>query len=393
MYGTLSRDASAQAVAAGVTAGLIGYASSVAVVVAGLTAVGASPDEVGSALLALGLAMGVLSVAGSLRHRIPVTVVWSTPGVALLATTGEVDGGLPAVVGAFLLCGALIVLTGLVRPLARALQRLPPALSSAVLAGVLLPFCLAPVRAVAELPLEAGAIVAAWLVALRWVPRLAGPVALAALVVVVALQAQLAVPPDLVPRLELVSPGLSVEAVTSLALPLYLVTMAAQNLVGVAVLSAQGYRPPVRALLVGTGAGSMAIAPFAGPTVNLAAITAAIAAGPGAHEDPARRWVAGITAGLTMLLLGVLAPLTSAVVTGADPRLVATAAGLALLGAFSAAATDALRDERTRLAAAVTLLVAGSGVAAGPVGAAPLGLVAGGVLLLVVRRPRGRHAA
>lgn len=393
MYGTLSRDASAQAVAAGVTAGLIGYASSVAVVVAGLTAVGASPDEVGSALLALGLAMGVLSVAGSLRHRIPVTVVWSTPGVALLATTGEVDGGLPAVVGAFLLCGALIVLTGLVRPLARALQRLPPALSSAVLAGVLLPFCLAPVRAVAELPLEAGAIVAAWLVALRWVPRLAGPVALAALVVVVALQAQLAVPPDLVPRLELVSPGLSVEAVTSLALPLYLVTMAAQNLVGVAVLSAQGYRPPVRALLVGTGAGSMAIAPFAGPTVNLAAITAAIAAGPGAHEDPARRWVAGITAGLTMLLLGVLAPLTSAVVTGADPRLVATAAGLALLGAFSAAATDALRDERTRLAAAVTLLVAGSGVAAGPVGAAPLGLVAGGVLLLVVRRPRARHAA
>ena len=388
----MRREASAQAVAAGVTAGLLGYASSVAVVVAGLTAVGASTDQVTSALLALGLAMGVLSIAGSVHHRIPVTVVWSTPGVALLATTGEVAGGFAAVVGALLLCGALIVLTGLVRPLSQALQRLPRALSSAVLAGVLLPFCLAPVRAVAELPLEAGAIVAAWLVALRWAPRLAGPVALAALVLVVGAQAELAVPADPVPTLQLVRPGLSVEAVTTLALPLYLVTMAAQNLVGIAVLSSQGYHPPVRSLLVGTGAGSMAIAPFAGPTVNLAAITAALAAGPGAHADPARRWVAGVTAGITMLLLGALAPLTSAVVTGADPRLVATAAGLALLGAFCSSAADALRDEPTRLAAAVTLLVAGSGVAAGPVGAAPLGLGAGGVLLLATARPAARHA-
>lgn len=387
MYRTLVRDSSAQAVAAGVTAGLLGYASSVAVVVAGLTAVGATPEQVGSALLALGVAMGVLSVLGSVRHRLPVAVVWTTPGMALLATVGPVDGGLPAVVGAFLLCGALIALTGLVRPLARAMQRLPAALSAAVLAGVLLPFCLAPVRAVQDLPVQAGAIVLAWLVAMRWAPRLAGPVALLALVVV-GVEAQLAVPSDVVPQLELVAPGLSLAAVTSLALPLYLVTMAAQNLVGLAVLSAQGYRPPVRSLLVGTGAGSMAIAPFLGPTVNLAAITGALTAGPGAHPDPARRWVAGVCAGLTSALLGVLAPFTSAVVTGADPRLVATAAGLALLGAFAGATAEALRDERTRPAAAITLLVAGSGVAAGPLGAAPLGLLAGAVLLLATRRRR-----
>lgn len=374
--------------AAGVTAALLGYASSVAVVVAGLTAVGASGQQVASALLALGIAMGVLSIAGSLRHRLPVAVVWTTPGLALLATTGPVEGGLPAVAGALLLCGGLIALTGLVRPLARLLQRLPAALSAAVLAGVLLPFCLAPVRAVAELPVQAGVIASAWLVAMRFAPRLAGPVALLALVVVVAVDAPVALPERVVPLLTPVRVGLSLEAVTSLALPLYLVTMAAQNLVGIAVLQAQGYAPPVRSLLVGTGAGSMAIAPFLGPTVNLAAITGALTAGPAAGADTTRRWQAGVSGGVAGLLLGALAPLTSAVVTGSDPRLVATAAGLALLGAFAGAAAQALRDERTRIPAAVTLLVAGSGVAAGPLAAAPLGLLAGALLLLVLPRER-----
>jgi benzoate membrane transport protein len=373
-------------VAAGVTAGLLGYASSVVVVVAGLTAVGATPRQVASALLSLGVAMGLLGLVLSLRTRLPVSVVWSTPGLALLATAGPVAGGLPAVVGAFLLCGALIVLTGLIRPLSRALGRLPQALSAAVLAGVLLPFCLAPVTAVAELPLPAGAVVLAWLVALRWAPRLAGPVALVAVVVVVGLDGGLSAPDQVVPRLDAVVPDLRVAAVVSIALPLYLVTMAAQNLVGLAVLQANGYDPPVRTLLVGTGAGSMAIAPFVGPTINLAALTAALTAGPTADPDPSRRWVAGASMGVTNLLLGALAPLTSAVVVGADPRLVATAAGLALLGAFSAAAASALRDEGTRAAAAVTLLVAGSGVAAGPLASAPLGLVAGAVVLLADRR-------
>ena len=369
------------AVLAGITAGLLGYASSVAVVVAGLAAVGAEQRQISSALLSLGVAMGLLALVGSVRTRLPVSVVWSTPGLALLATAGPVAGGLPAVVGAFLLCGALIVVTGLVRPFSRALGRLPGALSAAVLAGVLLPFCLAPVRVVAEVPLQAGTVVLAWLVALRVAPRLAGPVALAAVVVVVSLTGGLVLPDRVLPALAVVRPDLSVSAVLSIALPLYLVTMAAQNLVGLAVLQANGYRPPVGALLVGTGAGSMAIAPFAGPTVNLAALTA----GPDAHPDPELRWVAGASMGVTNIVLGALAPLTSAVVAGADPRLVATAAGLALLGAFAGATASAVRDERTRTAAVVTLLVAGSGISFGAVAAAPLGLLAGGIVVLVER--------
>jgi benzoate membrane transport protein len=179
--GPLRADLSTQAVVTGVTAALLGYASSIAVVVAGLAAAGASPDSVASALLALGIVMAVASTALSLSTRIPVSVVWSTPGLALLAGLGPVDGGWPAVLGAFCLTGALIVLTGLVRPLTRLLQSLPPALTSAVLAGVLLPFCLAPATALAPLPLEAGAICVAWLLALRFAPSYAAPIALAAL--------------------------------------------------------------------------------------------------------------------------------------------------------------------------------------------------------------------
>lgn len=380
----LRADASAQAVATGVSAALLGYASSVAVVVAGLTAAGATPRQVGSALLVLGVLMAVASAALSVRLRLPVAVVWSTPGLALLTGLGEVDGGFAAVVGGFLLAGLLTVLTGLVTPLVRAFGRLPVPLTAAVLGGVLLPFCLEPARAVAELPLEAGAVVLAWAVALRYAPRWAAPVALLALVAVtVALGVQLPSGGDVVPRLDVVAPQLTLASVTQVALPLYLVTMAAQNLVGLSVLTSFGYRPPVGVLLTSMGAASAAGAPFGAPTVNLAAITGALTAGPSAHEDPARRWVATATAGTTYLVLAALAPLTSALVTRTDPRLVATAAGLALVGAFAGAVTTALAEERTRTAAAVTLLVTASGTSLAGLGPAVLGLAAGGVVLLL----------
>ncbi|MCW2607361.1 MAG: ydcO, partial [Frankiales bacterium] len=334
----LRRDASGQAVAAGASAAVVGYASSVAVVVAGLQAVGASASQVGSALVALGLVMAVASVALSVPDRVPVSVVWSTPGLALLATGGAVAGGFPAVVGGFLLCAALVAVTGLVPPLARLLSRLPPALTSAVLAGVLLPFCLAPAQAVGVLPVRAGLVVVVWVVALRLAPALSAPAALLTVLAVVLVDESLALPGLTAPRLELVRPELSVAAVTQVALPVYLVTMAGQNLVGLAVLQANGFRPSVRRLLVGTGAASAAGAPFGAPTVNLAAITGALTAGPGAHPEPGRRWVAAVAAGVTYAVLAAVAPLTAALVTQTDPRLVRTAAGLALLGSFAGAA-------------------------------------------------------
>ena len=389
----LRRDASAQAVATGVVAALLGYASSVAVVVAGLTAVGAGPRQVGSALLALGVGLCVSTVALSAVTRIPVAVVWSTPGVALLATAGPVDGGLRAVHGAFVVTGLLVVLTGLVPAVPRLLARLPAALSSAVLAGVLLPFCLAPATALGEEPLAAGVLCLAWLAALRWAPRYTAPAALVALIAVLAVSGEVQVSSgDLLPSLAGTVPTLSLEAVTAVALPLYLVTMAAQNLVGFSVLAAHGYRPPVGAALVGTGATSAALAPFSAPTVCVAAITGALTAGPTAHPDPARRWVAPVASAAVYLVLGALAPLAASVITQADPRLVAAAAGLGLLGAFSGAATAALADERERTPAVVTLLVTASGVTLLGLGSAPLGLAAGLAVRAAVRdRAVGRH--
>ena len=388
----LRRDVTGQAVAAGVSAAVLGYASSVAVVVAGLTAVGASPGQVGSGLLALGLVMGVTSIALSSGLQVPVSVVWTTPGLALLPAVGALDGGFSAAVGAFVVVGLLVLLTGLLPPVSRALRRLPVPLTSAVLAGVLLPFCLAPARGVAELPLEAGVIVLAWVLAWRLAPTYAAPAALLALVAVVAVTSSLELPAGgVVPRLETTAPAFRWTAVAQVALPVYLVTMAAQNLVGIAVLTSQGYRAPVGPVLVTTGAASALAAPFGAPTTNLAAITGALTAGPAAHDDLSRRWVAAAAAGVTYVLLGALAPVTAAVVTGTDQRLVATAAGLGLLGALVGAVTTAWSDERSRTPAAVTLLVAASGVTVLGLGAAPLGLLAGGALLLLdrpLRRPR-----
>lgn len=378
----MREEVTGRAVAAGVSAAVLGYASSVAVVVAGLSAVGASSGQVGSALVAVGVVMGVTSVLLSARTRVPVSVVWSTPGLALLVGVGPLPGGFAVVVGAFLVAAVLVVLTGLVRPLTRAVARLPQALTAAVLAGVLLPFCLAPVQAVADLPPQAGAVVAVWVLAQRLAPSASAPLALVALLVVVALDGALPPVDRVVPTVELVGPSLSWEAVLRIALPVYLVTMAGQNLVGLAVLQANDYRAPVGTLLVGTGVASAAAAPLGAPTVNLAAITGALTAGPQAHPDPARRWVAAAAAGLSYLVLAALAPLTSTLVTGVDERLVATAAGLALVGAFTASAATALRDEGTRLPAAATLLVTASGVSGG----AAIGLLVGGALLLLGSR-------
>lgn len=383
------RQLPAQAVGAGIAAAVLGYAGSVAVVVAGLDAAGATPGQIGSGLAALGIAMGVLTIALSVTSRVPVSVVWTTPGLALLAAVGPVDGGYPAVLGALALAGALIALTGFVRPLSELLSRLPVPLTSAVLAGILLPFCLAPARALEPYPAQAGAVCLAWVVALRLAPAYAAPVALAALLVVVAVDGGVALPAggDALPSFEATAPTLSWESVTAIALPVYVVTMAAQNLVGAAVLSSYGFRTPVGPVLVSTGAASVAIAPLGGPTMNLAAITGALTAGPGAHPDPQQRWVAAAVSGVMHLVLAALAPLTAAVIAQVDPQLVATAAGLGLLGAFIAAASAALGQETLRLPAAVTLLVTGSGVTALGLGSAPLGLAAG-MLLTALLRPR-----
>ncbi len=381
----------APAVAAGLLAAFVGFASSFAVVLQGLAAVGASPTEAASGLMALSIAMGLGGVLLSVTRRMPVSVAWSTPGAALLAAAGVPEGGFAAAVGAFLATGVLIVLAGLWRPLGRAVAAIPPPLANAMLAGVLLGLCLAPVRAVAEVPMLALPVVLAWALVGRVRRLMAVPAAV--LVALALIAGTVALPPGLldaaVPAPVAVAPAFAPAALLGIALPLFLVTMASQNIPGIAVLNANGYRPEPGPLFTATGLLTLVSAPFGAHAVNLAAITAAICAGAEAHPDPRRRWVAAAVAGAGYVVLGLGAGAAAGFVAAAPPVLIEAVAGLALLGAFAGAMLAAVQVPEEREAAVVCFLVTASGLTLFGIGGAFWGLIAGGAMRGLARWRRG----
>lgn len=383
-------------VGAGVVTALVGYTSAFAVVLAGLRGVGASPGQAASGLLAVTVTMGAASALLSWRYRMPIISAWSTPGAALLATAGAVAGGWPAAVGAFVVCGVLFVLTGLWPALARWVQRIPTPIAQAMLAGVLLPLCIAPVTALAGNPWAVAPVLLVWLVLLRFRPRWAVPLAfLVALgVIAIALVRDDAVPAfaALVPHLEWTTPAWTLQALTGIVLPLYIVTMASQNIPGAAVLGSYGYSVPWRPSLTVTGVGSVLGAPFGGHAINLAAISAALAAGPDAGADTSRRWIAGVSSGAANLVLGVLSTGLTAVVLAAPDGVVQAVAGVALVGAFAAACAGAMASEADRVPAAVTFVVAASGTTVAGVGSAFWALVVGILVHVILGARRSLDA-
>ena len=376
-------DLSARAVSAGLLAGFVGVASSFAVVLQGLIAVGASPEQAVAGLMALCVVKGLGGIVLSLRARVPVALAWSTPGGALLAASPAPEGGFAAAVGAFLVCGALLTLAGLWRPLGRWVAAIPASLAGAMLAGVLLPLCLAPVRAVAALPLLALPVVLAWVAVAAWKRLWAVPAAVVLAVALVALTrtAEQGEPAAALVLPLPVWPDFSAAAVLGIGVPLFLVTMAAQNIPGMAVLAANGYRPEAGRLFAWTGALSLMAAPFGGHALNLAAITAALCAGPEAQPDPARRYWAAAVAGAFYVVFGLLAGAALALVSLAPPLLLQAIAGLALLGTLAGALRQALDSEAEREAATVTFLLSASGVGFLGIGGPFWGLLAGGALL------------
>jgi benzoate membrane transport protein len=385
----LLRDTTPQTLGTGLLVALVGYASSVAVVVQGLAAVGASPAEIASALLLLAVSKSVLAVGLSLRMRMPVSIAWTTPGMALLAATGPVPGGFPAAVGAFLVVGLMVAAVAAVRPLGRLVEAIPKPLANGMLAGILLQLCLAPFAALGVAPGPALAVLATWVAVGRFARLWAVPAAVAVAVALTALETPFAgvAAADLLPSPVLVVPAFGWEAMAGIALPLFVVTMASQNIPGLAVLQAFGYRPPTAPLFLGTGLGSALTAPFGAPTVNLAAITAALCAGPDAHPDPGRRYAAAVWAGVGYLGFGALAGATAVLVTLSPPVLIGAVAGLALIGAFGGAVKAAVEGEGDRTPALVAFLVTASGVSALGIGSAFWGLLLGGALHAI--RPRG----
>lgn len=385
------RDLSVSAVAAGFVTVLVGFASSAVIVFQAASAVGATEAQVGSWMLALGLGMGLTCILLSLHYRVPVVTAWSTPGAALLVTSAT-GLSIEEATGAFLVSGGLITLCGFSGWFERAMGRIPVAIASGMLAGVLLRFGLEVFVAMRTRFALAFGMFCAYLVARRLRPRYAVIVALALGVAVAigqgllrvdAVRLVLAAPQWVTPRF---SPG----ALIGVALPLFAVTMASQNVPGVAVIRASGYSVPVSPLVGWTGFANLVLAPFGGFALNLAAITAAICMGREAHEDPRRRYVAAMAAGLFYAIIGLFGATIVSLFAAFPRELVAAIAGLALLATIGSGLAAAVGDENQREPALVTFLVTASGVSLAGVGSAFWGLVAGVMTLVILRAAAGR---
>lgn len=377
---------SLSALVAGFVAVLVGFTSSVVIVFQAAAALGATPAQAASWIWALGLGMGLTTLGLSVWSRKPVLTAWSTPGAALLATAGA---GVPMseAIGAFLLCALLITAAGLTGWFARVMDRIPLALAAALLAGVLARFA---IDAFASLQRQFTLVITMLVVYLlggRLWPRYAVPGVLAAGVAVAAWQGQLHLDGVNWTWAEPVftAPTFSVAAAVGIALPLFVVTMASQNLPGVAAQRAAGYEVPVSPVLATTGIATLVLAPFGAYALNLAAITAAICMGREAHEDPARRWTASATAGVIYIALGLLGGSVVGLIAAFPKELVLAVAGFALLGTIGNALAMATKDEVQREPALITFLVTASGLSLWGVGAAFWGVVAGLVALLVRR--------
>lgn len=389
---SLVRDLSVSAVVAGFVTVLVGFASAAVIVFQAAGAVGATEAQVGSWMLALGLGMGLTCTLLSLRYRAPIVTAWSTPGAALLVTSGA-GLSIEEATGAFLVSAALITLVGFSGWFERAMDRIPVPIASGMLAGVLLRFGLGLFTAMSTQMLLALAMFIVYLAARRFAPRYAVIMALLVGVAIALVQGLLHV--DAV-RLALarpvwVTPRFTPGAVVGVALPLFVVTMASQNVPGVAVIRASGYTVPISPLIGWTGLANLLLAPFGGFSVNLAAITAAICMGREAHEDPRRRYVAAVFAGIFYLIVGIFGATVVAIFLAFPAELVAAIAGLALLATIGNGLASAVGSENQREPALVTFLVTASGIAPAGIGSAFWGLVAG-VMTLAILRAAGRPA-
>jgi benzoate membrane transport protein len=370
---------------AALVATVAGVGGTLPVVLAAADAVGATPAQASSWVSGLGIATAISALTLSLRYRMPIITAWSTPGAALIASTSGVPGFRSAV-GAFVLAAVLILLTAAIRPLGRLIERIPASIAAAMLAGILLRLVIAMVEHVPTAPLLVLPLIALFLVTRGLVPTLASLIVLATGALLAwSLGLVKPVPSLGLSHLELVAPAWDLATLVGLGVPLYLVTMASQNLPGFAVLRASGYRPPTQPVLAVTGAVSLGTAFVGAHTSNLAAISAALCTGPEAHPDPEQRWKAGIFYALWWSLIALFGASLVGLFGALPPALLATVAGTALLGSMAGAMGSALAVDQDRFAAAGTLAVTASGVTLMGVGSAFWGLCFGLLVLAVDR--------
>ena len=366
---------------------LVGFTSTIALVFHAAQSLGATPAQSASWVWALGIGMGLGTIGLSLWTRIPILITWSTPGAAVIAAAAGGAGGItmPEAVGAFLVCGVLMLLSGLTGWFEKLMSRIPVTLAAALLAGILTKFALMAFAGTTEHPALVISMFMLYLVGRRFWPRfsvlgvLVGGTAIAAaqgLLNTSALQGGVATP-------VLVMPAWSWQAVLGMGLPLFIVTMASQAVPGVSAIRVAGYKPPVSPLMSWSGVFTLLLAPFGGYTFNLAAITAAIVLSSHAHTEPGKRYTAALWSGLFYVVMGLLGGAVAGILTAFPPSLVMGVAGLALLGTIGGGLATALSGIAHREAALITFLVTLSGMTLWGVGSAFWGLVAGTIALFV----------
>ncbi|WP_339627885.1 benzoate/H(+) symporter BenE family transporter [uncultured Pseudomonas sp.] len=381
----LFKDSSASTVVAGFIAMLTGYTSSLVLMFQAGQAAGLSNGQISSWIWALSIGMAVTCIGLSLRYRAPVMIAWSTPGAALLITS------LPNVpyseaIGAYILASGLIVLIGLTGSFDRLMRRIPGSIAAALLAGVLFKIGLEICVAAEQQPLLVVAMLLAYLLGKRLLPRYA---VLAALLVGCLLaglfgllnfsqfELQLATP-------EWTTPSFSLAAAISIGIPLFIVAMASQNLPGMTVLRANGYDVPASKLLTSTGLASILLAPFGSHGIHMAAISAAICAGPEAHEDPRKRYTAAVWCGVFYGIAGIFGATLAALFAALPKALILSIAALALFASIIGGLTQAMSEPKEREAALITFLVTASGMSLFSVGSAFWGIVAGLLTLAIL---------
>lgn len=382
------RDLSLPAVVAGFVAVLVGFTSTGAIVFQAAQNLGATQAQVNSWMWALGIGMGLASIIPSLIYRKPVLAAWSTPGAALIATSFGIS--MPEAIGAFIICSGLIIVSGVTGLFEHMMNRLPMAIASAMLAGLLLRFGIDAFASIETAPTLVLAMIAAHLIGRRWWPRYTVVGVLIVGITMAMLSGTLQWSSITVAPAEPVwtAPNFSLAATVGLAIPLFVVTMASQNMPGVAAIRAAGYDTKVSSVMTTIGAVNLPLAPFGAFALNLAAITAAIAMSPEAHEDKAKRYTAAVMAGVFYCLIGVFGAIVGTLFAAFPKALIVTIAGLALIMTIGNGLASALKDDIDREPAMITFLVTASGLTLHGIGSAFWGLVAGLAALLVLRKQR-----
>lgn len=376
-------------IASAVVAAVVGFGGTLALIIAAAQALSATQAETASWVTAICLCMFFATGYLSWRYRMPIITAWSTPGLALIG--GSIGFTMQQAVGAFIVTAIAIIITGLARPISTLVSRIPASIASGMLAGVLFAFLIGAARTIPVDPLFVLPLVLLFFVIRLFNPAMAVLAVLFGGVLYAFLSGRVAsVPAIELSTLTIIMPVFDMQAMIGLALPLYLVTMASQNLPGFAVLRAAGYEPPTAAALQVTGLVSLISAPFGAHTSNMAAISAAICTGPDAHPDPDKRWLTGPFYALSYLIFAIFGASLVALFAVLPAPLIALVAGLALIGAFVNALTLSLKVEHERLAAIVTFAVTASGITIAGIGAAFWALVAG---LLVVGLDHAKNRA